>query len=274
MIQNVIKTMEELGFVRNEEQKAELLAMNMPELMEKFVFPKCLFLPRTGRRYPRIDDSFMALMVRHGKDFLAADYELGSVLLELAMQRITKHPDLPAIDYKGILPEKWRAYSAGSMNPDGINGCPDEPGLWGSVQVRFIVEMLPVCLHLSEQKYAEHARLILFQLISRLDADFMWLDEEYCYLSKEEVWKAAVSLLFEENLVQEFVDYCVGKGWRVGKKLFQSPRFYGQDEEYLLSKIDLSKETYYKGFKRKALGWLGLYNSKTRKRILNELRSA
>ncbi|MBP3687212.1 MAG: hypothetical protein J6J35_02475 [Alphaproteobacteria bacterium] len=268
--------MEELGFVRNENEKERLLGWSVPEVMENFVFPRCLCLPRSGRRYPRIDGSFMELMARHGKDFLTADYELGSVLLELAMQRITKHPDLPAIEYYKILPEKWRAYSAASSNPEGMNGCPDEPGLWGSEEVHFLQQMLPVCLKLKERKYADHAKLILFQEASLLcNGRFLWLsDEHYCDVKEVTAWKTAVSLLFEENLVQEFVDYCVGKGWRVGKKLFQSPRFYGQDEEYLLSRIDLSKETYYKGFKRKALGWLGLYNSKTRKRILAELRSA
>ena len=131
MIQRIVATMEELGFVRNENEKERLLGWSVPEVMENFVFPRCLCLPRSGRRYPRIDGSFMELMARHGKDFLTADYELGSVLLELAMQRITKHPDLPAIEYYKILPEKWRAYSAASSNPEGMNGCPDEPGLWG-----------------------------------------------------------------------------------------------------------------------------------------------
>ncbi|MBO5284241.1 MAG: hypothetical protein J6B00_00010, partial [Alphaproteobacteria bacterium] len=236
----------------------------------------CLCLPRSGRRYPRIDDSFMALMVRHGKDFLAADYELGSVLLELAMQRITRHPELPAIDYKGNLPEKWRAYSAGSLNPDGINGCPDEPGLWGSEEVRFIVEMLPVCLTLSEQKYAEHARLILFQLISRLDADFMWLDEKYCYLSQKEVWKKACDMVFETGLVKPMLNrFAESKaGWRSGMSFYRCDGFSINDEDYLLSKIDLEKEVYYTGAARWILKLFGLYEKKTRKRILEEIWSA
>lgn len=274
MIQKIVATMGELGFVRNEEQKAELLAMSVPQLMEEFIFPRCLCLPRSGCRYPRIYGRFMELMARRGKDFLEADYGLGSILLECAMQRITRHPDLPAIDYKGNLPEKYKPYSAGSVNPDGICCCPDEPGLWGSEEVHFLLQMLPVCLQLKEPKYAAHAKLILFQMVSLLGQGHLsWLSR-YCDVSEEDAWKAAVDMLFEENLVQEFVDYCVSKGWRVGLKLFRSRRFYGQDEEYLLNKIDLKQETYYKGFKRKALAGLGLYNQKTRKCILNELRSA
>ncbi len=272
---NVINTLEELGFVRNEEQMAELRMMSIQQLMKDFVLPQCLCLPRAGVRYPRISGSFMRLMTKHGRDFLAADYELGSILLECAMQRITRHPDLPAIDYRGNLPEAYKMFSAGSSNPRGYNHCPDEPGLWGSAEVHFLLEMLPVCLELHNSTYAGHAKLILFQMVSMLaeNGEFSWLgDVRHCDVCREDVWKVAVDMLYQANLVRAFVDYCVAKGWRSGKKLFSLPQFYGQDLEYLFSKIDLDKETYYRGGKRGLLKLCGLYNKMTRKRILEEIQ--
>ncbi len=273
--------MQELGFVNNGETAEKLVRMTVPELMRDFVLPHCLCLPRSGDRYPRISGRYMQLMTKHGRDFLIADYEFGSVLLELAMQRITRHPDLPAIDYREILPEAYKPYSAASVNPNGYNGCPDEPGLWGSTEVHFLTEMLPECLKLRDAKFAGHAKLILFQLLTKLNkgrsgwcGEFMWLEDiRHCDLTQEEVWKAAMDMVFSANLVQEFVDYAVANGWRSGRKVFASPRFYAQDLEYLLSKIDLDKEEYYRGFKRGLLKALGLYDKMTRKRVLAELQS-
>lgn len=272
---NVINTLEELGFVRNEEQKAELAAMTTAQLMKDFVFPYCLGLPRSNYRYPRISGSFMKLMTAHGRDFLNADYELGSVLLELAMQRITRHPSLPAIDYRGMLPDVYKPYAASSVNPNGYNGCPDEPGLWGSEEVHFLLEMLPVCFTLRNKAFADHAKLILFQMVSMLanNGRFMWLKGCYCDVREEDAWKAAVSMLYDAGLVQAFIDYCVEKGWRVGKKLFRLPQFGGPDEEYLLGKIDLDKENYYRGSKRGLLKFFGLYDKFTRKKIAEEIRA-
>lgn len=276
MIYAIVNTMAELGFVRNEEKKQELLAMSVPQVMRDFVFPHCLCLPRVEVRYPRISGSFMRLMTAHGKDFLAADYELGSILLECAMQRITRHPDLPAIDYRGNLPEAYKKYAASSVNPNGYNGCPDEPGLWGTAEVHFLTEMLPVCLKLRGEKFAAHAKLILFQLVSMLNSErseFSWhFDVRHCDLSEKEVWKEACCMLYDANLVQEFVDYCLAGNWRSGMRLFSSIHFYGQDEEYLLSKIDLEKEKYYTGGKRGLLKICGLYNKMTRKRVAEEIR--
>lgn len=272
----IVNTMEELGFVRNQEQKEALLAMSTQQLMKDFVFPHCLCLPRSGVRYPRISGSFMKLMTKHGRDFLQADYELGSILLECAMQRITRHPDLPAINYRDNLPDAYKQYAASSVNRNGYNGCPDEPGLWGNEEVNFLVKMLPVCLELRNPVYADHAKLILFQMVSLLDKkkggcrSFLWIDS--VDLAQTEVWNIAGGMLYEAGLVREFTDYCVGQGWRSGMNLFSSVRFYGQDEEYLLNRIDLDKETYYRGFKRGFLKLCGLYNKMTRKRVAEEIR--
>lgn len=276
-MKHILVTMEKLGFIRNEEKMAELRAMSTQQLMKDFVLPQCLCLPRSGNRYPRISGSFMRLMTAHGLDFLNADYELGSVLLECAMQRITKHPDLPAIDYRGNLPEEFKPYAASSVNPNGYNGCPDEPGLWGSAEVHFLLEMLPVCLELRNPVYAAHAKLILFQIVRKLNLEryssFAWIsDKRHCDLSEEEVWKPALDMLFAYNLVQEFVDYSVANNWRADLRVYKSPRFYGQDEMYLLNKIDLNDEVYYCGGVRFFLKVCGLYKKMTRRCILKEIR--
>ena len=269
----IVNTLEELGFVRNEEQKAELAAMTTAQLMKDFVLPHCLCLPRSGVRYPRISGSFMKLMTAHGRDFLNADYELGSVLLELAMQRITRHPSLPAIDYREMLPDVYKPYAASSVNPNGYNGCPDEPGLWGSEEVHFLLEMLPVCFTLRNKAFADHAKLILFQMVSMLanNGRFMWLNGCYCDVREEDAWKAAVDMLFSAKLEQEFVDYCLENNWRIGRRIFQMPAFQDVHRMYLADRIDIDKETYYRGFKRGLLKLCGLYPVLTRVKLWKEI---
>lgn len=270
-VQTIINTLVELHLVRDE-KKAELLAMTVPQLMKDYVLPHCLCLPRAGIRYPRIAGEFMELMAKHGKDFLEADYELGSVLLELAMQRITKHPDLPAIDYRGILPDEYKPYSAASINPDGFNCCPDEPGLWGSEEVHFLVEMLPTCLALRDAPFANHAQTILFQLLTNLSNGFMWLDNpSHCDMSKQEVWEKAVSIARQTGMMQVMIDRCVEAGWRCGKRFFKT--LSDAQLIYLVNKIDLEKERYYTGIKRFLLKAFGLYIRRTQEKIVEEIRS-
>ncbi len=276
-IAEIINTLEELGFVRKEEEKQQLLAMTVPQLMKDYILPQCLCLPRSGVRYPRIDGCFMRLMAKHGQDFLSADYELGSVLLELAMQRITKHPELPAIDYYGILPDAYKPYSAASCNPNGYNGCPDEPGLWGDGEVEFLMERLPTCLALGDARYAEHAKTILFQLLTKLDGknegDSHWFGMR-CEKTERELWQAAAHMAIKAGLSRVIIDLCVNKGWRCGKQFFAFPWFLGEDEFYLLDQIDLNKEEYFRGLKRGILKLFGLYNKKTREKIMEEIRAA
>lgn len=273
-VQTIVNALVELHFVRDE-KKAELLAMTVPQLMKDYVLPHCLCLPRTGVRYPRISGSYMKLMTKYGKDFLEADYELGSVLLEMAMQRITKHPDLPAIDYRGILPDEYKPYSAASINSDGYNCCPDEPGLWGSEEVHFLVEMLPTCLALRDAPFAKHAQTILFQLLTELNKSgynhFSWLsDPRYCDMSEQEVWQAAVDIAHKSCLTQIMIDRCVEAGWRCGKRFFKT--LSDAQLIYLVNEIDLEKEVYYTGIKRGIFKLFGLYNQKTKERIVEEIR--
>lgn len=273
MVQQIVKTLEDLYLLYDEKKKSELLSMSVFQIMKNFVLPNCLCLPRSGIRYPRIDGRFMELMTRHGKDFLEADYELGNVLLECAMQRISKHPALPAIDYQGNLPEGYKSYSAASINCDGHNNCPDEPGLWGFTEVHFIVKMLPTCLKLYNPTLAKHAKLILFQILTLLPNRLTWRDEIFCNFTKEETWNAGLKMLhITPDLEYEFVDYCVCNDWRLAVPIVLRGEFSPETIDYLLSKIDLDKETYYTGFKRRVLKFVGLYNKMTRKRIIEVLQ--
>ncbi len=273
VVANVVDTLEALGFVREPALKAELSAKTLPQLMKDFILPRCLCLPRSGVRYPRIASEFMALMAKHGQDFLAADYELGSVLLECAMQRITRHPDLPAIDYKGNLPAPYKAYAASAINPDGMNGCPDEPGLWGTEAIDFLLSQLPACLALRDAKFSGHAWTILFQLVTMLGkGEFLWMNGCYCPYSEDSVLKSAVQMCAKCGFNQKMVDCCTSSGdWRSGLALFGSSWFSVEDELYLLSKIDLDRETYYKGFKRAMLKLFRKYDKLTKQKISEEL---
>lgn len=273
MKQRIINTLENKGFVRAGEHN--LARMTMREMMKDFIFPHCLGLPRSNVRYPRISGEFMELMALHGEDFLKVDYELGSILLECAMQRLSRHPDLPWIDYQGNLPEEYKPYSAASINPDGINGCPDEPGLWGDEEVRFIVNMLPICLRLRDSKFRAHAELILFQLLAKLQDGTRFCPFGRCqdYLSVEELWTKAEEMFYQADpsVLRHVLDYFIDTNWRDGMKLYQKSRFVGYPEDYLLGHIDLEKETYYTGWKRKLLKVLDLYTQYTRQRIVEEI---
>lgn len=275
----IVNTLVELALVSSVNVKDELLNKTVPQLMKDYVLPHCLCLPRSGLRYPRIDGRYMKLMAKHGQDFLAADYELGSILLELAMQRITKHPDLPAIDYKGNLPVGYQQYSAASCNRDGYNGCPDEPGLWGTEEVEFLLKQLPTCIALREKKYSEHAKTILFQLITKLGKSSYaggidWLELRHCAWYANEVLNEALAMCSKCGFVRLMVDRCVADNWRNGFALYNASFFSKDDMDYLLSKMDLEKETYYKGFKRFCLKLVGQYGKKTKQQIRKEILRA
>lgn len=267
MKQEIINTLEVMGFVRA--GKHRLDEMSLEEIMKYFILPKCVCLPRSGVRYPRISGEFMGLMALYGEDFLQADYELGSVLLELAMQRLSRHPELPAIDYKGNLPEEYKPYSAASINPNGINGCPDEPGLWGAEAWSFIRKQLPTCLKLTEPRYSAHAMMLLYQIASRSAKSMSPYNSD---VDDEEIAEWAVGLIKEYSSLDEFAVYLVkgNKGWREHAK-FLSKYYKELNWERLFSLMDLDKEVYYKGGKRWVLKKLGLYDKLTKKRIAREL---
>lgn len=285
MKSEVVKFFEDLYLVTGEEQIAELQMMDMSRLMKEVVFPKVLCLPRAGLRYPRIDGRFMEVMTKCGRDFLEADFKLGAILLECAMQRLTCNPNLPAINYQAMLPIGYQQYSARSINPNGINGCPDEPGLWGAEELRFVMEMLPVCLELDKKcpqgsafygyatQYAEHARTLLFQTLTKGVKNLIPYHSSIKDMpSCDEVWNSAADMLVKAKLVPEFIDYCVDKKWRCGMKFFSSSWASAQDLDLLLSKIDLDKEIFYLGFKRQCMKVCGLYEKKTREKVLEEIR--
>lgn len=270
----IVNTLAEIGFVRKSEERRELIAMNISQLIKEYILPRCLCLPRSGERYPRISGRFMKLMAKHGKDFLEEDYELGSILLELAMQRITKHPELPAMDYLGILPDAYKPYSAASVNFDGYNGCPDEPGLWGDAEVAFLMEQLPTCLALRDMPFALHAQTILWQLLTKLngrDALSSSMLSMNCKRTEDELWLAAVDITTKANLTQDMIDRCVSAGWRCGKRFFVTLR--NAQLNYLLGKIDFDKEVYYTGFKRFLLKGIVEYNRRTEAKIREEICS-
>lgn len=255
----------------------ELRALSVRQLMRQHVLKRCLCLPRSGYRYPRISGRFMKLMAKHGKDFLMADYELGSVLLELAMQRISRHPYLPAIDYKGILPDEYKQYSAASINPDGINGCPDEPGLWGYEELLFLKEMLPTCLELQNEAYRNHAVTILFQLLfmfsSRASSLGVCLDEQI--MDEEKLRAGFVTMAENAGLIKEMIERCFKADWRRGIDFYMKlSASYTADvlaAVDLLTQEDLDNEIYYIGQGRWFLKFFGIYNQMTKKKIREEL---
>lgn len=284
MKSEIVKFFEDLHLVTSEEQIAELHMMDMSRLMKEVVFPKVLCLPRSGIRYPRIDGRFMEVMTKCGRDFLEADFMLGAILLECAMQRLTCNPNLPAIKYQEMLPDSYQQYSARSINVNGINCCPDEPGLWGAEELRFIMEMLPVCLELPEKcpqcsvfysyavKYAEHAKTLLFQTLTKGVKNLIPYHSLIKDMpSSDDVWNRAADTLVKAKLVPEFIDYCVDNKWRYGMLFFSSSWVTNQDLDLLLSKINLDNENFYLGFKRQCLKAIGLYEKKTRKKVLEEI---
>lgn len=266
-MKNVINTLEELGYVRNEELKAELSSKTPRQLILDFILPRVVEVGGQDTRGWRLGPSFMRLMTLHAGDFLEGDRELGELLFELALQRIQRQPRLKSIDYIGILPAEYQKYSAAW----------DQPGLWGKEEWNFMRVWFVDGLELKNEAYRKHARNLILEILSEV----LPLDGGRCFAEKTgvpdgELYRWAVSTAISHSTPQEVAEELLMRDqgcWR--KHIFFIAQFSDKlDWEKIFSLIDLEKEWYFTGAKRFALKLVGQYDKATKKCIREKIREA
>ncbi len=268
---NVVNTLCELGYVRNDELKAELSQKSTRDLITDFILPRVVEVGGQDTRGWRLSPSFMELMTRHAQDFISADNELGNLLFELAMQRIQRHPNLKAIDYIGILPKEYQKYSAAW----------DQPGLWGDEEWEFIKLRLLDGLKLSNQKYREHCKALLLQIakevlpmISPCHCGWFGLGMK-ANVSNETLSNWTVKAVGALEMPEVIAYLLKEEKWRSYKKFLSKCVWeYDVDWDVLFAHIDLDKEKYYRGISRWGLKACGLYDKKTKECIKKEILCA
>lgn len=131
-------------------------------IVKDFILQKVLFVGGEMRRQ-RISDEFMLFMAEWGQECIARDAETGTILMEIALQRISKGA-APHADYDllNALPLDYQWYCA-------VN---DEPGEMTAACWEFLRKNLSYCLEdLQNETWQRHAELITLGLLCVLNED-------------------------------------------------------------------------------------------------------
>ncbi len=136
-----------------------LASENVIDVIQKFVYPKVL-KPWQERENHHISDEFMTLMAKHGKTIYNADNTQGNILLEIALQRISRggvvHKRLP--EQGKTLPIWAHIYSAAKDIPAPMSGA----------CFLFLMEQAKYILGNRSPELRNHLITILFGIINNL----------------------------------------------------------------------------------------------------------
>lgn len=266
MVNSVVNTLCQFGYVRDEQLKTELSTKSMHQLILDYILPFVVEVGGQDTRGWRLSPRFMKLMTKHAQDFIREDRELGEMLFELALQRIQRHPELKAIDYRGILPEVYKKYSAAY----------DQPGLWGDEEWEFMQKRLQDGLYLSNKAYRTHCEELILDILAKIaPGENDWYGMK-TVVPNGALYELIVKLATLNNSPSE-VALCLlhkAKGyWRRNKQFYAQFASELDWEEFFL-KIDLDEEQYYRGFSRFMLKLFGRYDKATKKRVREEICKA
>ena len=245
----------------------ELNAMSQTELVEKVILPRILGTPRGNFRYNRIEGRYMQLIADYGKLCVELDRQSGELLMEFAMQRISKGAVLhEGVHLINILPEKYQKYTSAY----------DEPGIMGPECWNFLLSNLVFCVkHLKHEAYRDHAEKILWGLLEHLNPDgttnngYLWNDEKYVGASKSEAYQAAEQMAtccFNINTIAQHF----ASDWRKHKAYLKRNENV-IDWKAFFAHVDLEAENFYTGIRRTMYQYSGLYKSRTEAKILKEI---
>lgn len=156
-MEDVFSYLEKVTGVKNLEE------MDWEKVVDEVILPKLAGTP--NHRY-RIGSPFMAFMAKFGDVCWHKNYQLGLVLNEIALQRISNgavvHKEDPTPTFEA-LPEKYRPYASAS----GYVGC--EPGLMGKDEEDFLLNCLEDCSGFKDLK--GHVLAICFGLSENISLD-------------------------------------------------------------------------------------------------------
>lgn len=130
--------------------------MNSRQLADEVILPKIVIIGGQDTRGRRIGDDFMQLMADYAPELYHSDSYSGEILLELALQRLSKGAVLHEVHHLiDSLPPAYQKYSAAY----------DQYGLMSDACWNFLAKQASFCL---KTNAAEHTRKIIFGLLDHL----------------------------------------------------------------------------------------------------------
>lgn len=195
--------------------ESELANMPYDKIVHNVILEKILQPSGQDIRGWRIGDNYMDLMADFGDYCYQQDTFTGGILLEIALQRLSKGAVLHEGSRFDILPKAYQPYSA----------CYDQFGLMSNDCWYFLSKQYAVCLKANLTK--EHTKKIIFGLIDYLDdkgntlGDFSLGGMDF-KTSPQEVfswaWNVAkTNFSFEER----YVHFATPQKWQRHKTFFK-----------------------------------------------------
>ena len=176
--------------------------MNGRQLADEVILPKIVVIGGQDTRGWRIGDDFMQLMADYAPELYRNDSYSGEILLELALQRLSKGAVLHEAHHLiNSLPPAYQKYSAAY----------DQYGLMSDACWNFLAKQASFCL---KTNAAEHTRKIVFGLLDHLTpqgetlGSFMLGASNFKLSGRqvyETMWEIACSQLSFETLYEHFV---------------------------------------------------------------------
>lgn len=229
------------------------------ELVHLFILPRLVVKCGEENRGARIGDDFMRFMTKWGRECIERDRFTGELLMELALQRISKGALLHReVDLWEILPEAYREYTANY----------DQPRLMDDVCLAFLKENLAACFDVENVHYIWHAEEILLGMLDNLHEDgtteMIW-NEEICTTPVSEIYLWAEELAIRRFGVQKLAERYAESYWADGAA-FLKKHAAEIDWDGFFKKIDLDAEGYrYGAVKRFFLKIFGRYDDVVKK---------
>ena len=219
-------------------------------------------------------EDFLFFMAERGQECISRDRETGELLMELALQRVSKAVPHDAYDMKKALPVQYQQFSAAD----------DEPSVLSQACWDFICNNLVYCYEkLTVETWRYHAKLILLGLLEHIDEngslyEFSW-DSSRINLSPAMVYKWAMHQAMIKVSIYEIACH-LGPRWRCHLDFF---RFIEDVVDWNSKKIreafrndpatDKNGMPYFSKGMRRILKLTGLYDYVLIKKIREDIRS-
>lgn len=192
----------------------KISAYSHTRLINEVVLPVILYPGGQDIRGWRIGDDYMLLMAEFGEYCMLQDCYTGEIMLEIALQRLSRGAVLHESSRFDILPQEYYKYSAAW----------DQHGLMSDACWEFLTKQYRTCLRTNLAK--DHVIKIIFGLIDHLDENgnelgrYM-LKYDHFHTSPKDVydwaWNAAKNLSVKER----FEHFATPERWRKYKVFFK-----------------------------------------------------
>lgn len=211
MNNNFINTVAKLA----RKSETQLTALPHKQLIEEVVLPYIVLPCGQNTRGWRIGDDFMEFMADFGQYCYTQDPDSGAILLEIALQRLSKGAVLHEESSFDVLPPRYSKYSAKY----------DQPGLMSEACWKFLQAQADTCF-CCDSMTREHIKKIIFGLLDHIDSEGNtgdYLLKSFAFqVSPLEIrtwaWEIAQK---EMPLIQLVMHFATPTRWRKWKPFFK-----------------------------------------------------